>query len=458
MKEQQAEYAKKINGKKVAVIGIGVSNTPLIDFLLSCGANVMACDRKASGSLGAVEDALRKKGVELHLGDTYLDNLDADVIFKTPGMRPDVPQLVKARERGAQITSEMEVFFDLCPCKIIAVTGSDGKTTTTTLIERILTEAGYRCHLGGNIGTPLIGKLEEIQKEDIAVLELSSFQLFTISRSPEIAVITNLAPNHLDWHIDMDEYVSAKKHIFAYQGSDDTIVLNYDNEITRNMMKEKKGKGIYFSRQGACEEGVLLLGDEIVMKLGGETTKIMKAQDIRLPGVHNIENYMAAIGAVWDMVKPEHIRSVAREFSGVEHRIEFVRQLHGVRYYNDSIASSPTRTAAALNSFSQKVILIAGGYDKKIPFDDLGKLIAEKVKHLVLVGHTSDKIEAACKAAGAAMPIDRCQDFRRAVECAKNAAQPGDVVLLSPACASFDLFSNFMQRGNVFKEYVNELK
>ena len=450
------EYKQFVCGKRVCAIGIGVSNVPLIEFLISCGANVTACDKKAKSDLGEIATKLESLGVTLICGEDYLDNLDYEIIFKTPGMRPDVKALNDARERGSIVTSEMELFFELCPCKIIAVTGSDGKTTTTTLIYETLKKAGYTCHLGGNIGRPLIGDIEKITANDMAVLELSSFQLYTMRKSPDVAVITNLAPNHLDWHTDLNEYLEAKKNIFKFQSKENTLVINHDNDVTDPLDKESAAGVRKFSRVGTVENGVMLMGNDIVYVSGGKTEKIMEKTDIRLPGEHNVENYMAMAAAVKDFVKPETIKEVALNFGGVPHRIEFVREVGGVKFYNDSIASSPSRTTAALNSFDEKIILIAGGYDKKIPFDDLGKLICEKVKNLVLVGHTADKIKTAVDAAGG-VPTAVCTDFKEAVLTAYKTAKEDDIVVLSPACASFDLFKNFEERGNLFKQIVNEI-
>ncbi len=451
------EFKNRIKGKKIAVVGIGVSNLPLIDFLLCCGGIVTACDKKERKEIEETAALLESKGVSLKLGDSYLTELDVDVIFKSPGIRPDIPEFEAAREKGAVVTSEMELFFELCPCKKIAVTGSDGKTTTTTLICKILQQAGYKCHLGGNIGRPLIGDIDEIDEKDVAVIELSSFQLFTMTKSPQIAVITNVEPNHLDWHKGFEEYKIAKENIYKFQTENDLLILNFDNKNTCGMFENRKGKGRFFSRQSETVDGAFLLGDEIFMRTNGNTVKIMNRSDIKIPGNHNVENYLAATAAVFDMVSPEDIKQVATTFGGVEHRIEFVREVGGVSFYNDSIASSPTRTIAALNSFDEKLVLIAGGYDKKIPFDELGVRINEKVKELVLVGHTSDKIKTAVESAGNETNITVCEDFKQAVMTAYNKAQPGDKVILSPACASFDLFKNFMVRGETFKNIVNSI-
>ena len=452
-----SEYLTSLKNKRVAVIGIGVSNTPLIRMLLGAGIDVTACDKNNRDGLGNTAEELERLGARLQLGEDYMAGLDQDVIFRTPGLRPDVPALEAARERGAEITSEMEVFFRVCPCKIIAVTGSDGKTTTTTIISELLKAAGYNVHVGGNIGRPLLPDAASMDPSDVAVLELSSFQLMTMNQSPDIAVVTNVSPNHLDVHKSMDEYIAAKANVFAHQSSQCLAVFNYDNDITRAFAEEARGRCVCFSRQEKLPQGVYVKENAI---WSGER-EVLPLADILIPGVHNVENYMAAVAAVEGMVSDEVIRKVAQTFGGVEHRIELVRTLNGVRYYNDSIASSPTRTIAGLRSFSEKVILIAGGYDKKIPFDELGVEITKHVKLLVLTGTTAPKIRAAVEAVpgypGANPKILEFDDFRQAVLAAHAAAQPGDVVILSPACASFDRFKNFMLRGEAFKKIINEL-
>ncbi len=449
-------YFNTLRNKKVVVIGMGVSNMPLIEKMLDAGLNVVACDKRARDAFGGQIEQLEHRGLKVCLGADYLEQLDgADVIFRTPGMRPDLPQLVRAVESGAELTSEMEVFFRLCPCRIIAVTGSDGKTTTTTIIAGLLKAAGYRTFVGGNIGHPLLCEVDEIHPDDMVVLELSSFQLMTMKESASISVVTNLAPNHLDVHKDMDEYVDAKRNIFRHQESEDKLIINADNEITASFEAESRGEVVSFGR---CKPADVTLKDGAITYLG---RPILKTADILIPGVHNQENYMAAIAAVDGLVPEEVIVSFAKSFGGVAHRIELVRELDGVRYYNDSIASSPSRTIAGLKSFDQKVILIAGGYDKHIPYDVLGPYITKCVKCLVLTGDTAKKIrDAAVNAPDyqAGQPeIVMCDDLKEAVEKARAAALPGDVVILSPASASFDRFKNFEERGNAFKSFVKEL-
>ncbi len=448
------KYFSSLQGKRIAVLGLGVSNRPLVRLLLEFGCDVVGCDRTPREKLEQEVLELERMGCRLCVGDTYLDDLHADVVFRTPGMHPDHPALAALRKSGAYITSEMEVFFELCPCQLIGVTGSDGKTTTTSLIARMLQAAGKKVWLGGNIGMPLLPRCRQMQEADFAVVELSSFQLMDMRRSPQVAVVTNLAPNHLDVHKSMDEYVEAKKNIFRFQNTSDRLILNEDNAITNGFT----GNGITkrFSRQGKADGAWTQNG--IIYRNG---TAVLHTADIMIPGVHNIENYMAAILAVEGLVPDEAIVSVAKRFGGVEHRTELVRIKDGVRFYNDSIASSPSRTIAGLHSFSQKVILIAGGYDKQIPFDALGPEICAHVKKLFLGGATGDKIRKAVENCPQYRPgspeIVDCGSFDPAVYAAAAAARDGDVVLMSPACAAFDQFKNFAVRGEHFKKIIMEL-
>lgn len=446
-------YFNALRGKKIAVLGLGVSNRPLVRLLLEYGCDVTGCDKTPREKLDQEVLDLEALGCKLSLGESYLDGVEADVLFRTPGMHPMNPAICALRDRGAQVTSEMEVFFEVCPCHTIAVTGSDGKTTTTTLISEMLKAAGKTVWLGGNIGTPLLPLVRDMKEEDFAVVELSSFQLMDMERSPQRALITNLAPNHLDIHKDMEEYVQAKKNIFRFQDQNGLLILNADNDYTSQF--QGNGRTEFFSRQGkahVCIENGVICRD-------GE--QVLPVEDILIPGVHNVENYMGAIAMVEGLVPDEVIRKVAKTFGGVEHRIELVRVKDGVRFYNDSIASSPSRTIAGLRSFHEKVILIAGGYDKHIPYDVLGPEICAHVKKLYLGGATGPKIRAAVENCPAydpsALEIHDCGTFDPAVRAAAASAEPGDVVLMSPASAAFDQFKNFMVRGEHYKKLVKEL-
>ena len=452
-------YLASLQNKTVAVIGIGVSNQPLLRLLLSRGISVTACDKKSREALGVVAEQLEALGCRLRLGEDYLKDLTEDVIFRTPGMRPDLPELNEAVALGSVLTSEMEVFLEVCPCPIVAVTGSDGKTTTTTIISELLKRAGKTVHVGGNIGHPLLAETGSMQPDDIAVLELSSFQLMTMTRSPHVAVITNLAPNHLDVHKDFQEYIDAKENIFTHQTAEDIAVFNADNLYTAEEAGRAIGRARLFSRQIEPEDGVFLRGEAIMVRHDGRERQVMTTADIKLPGVHNVENYLAAIAAVDGMVSDETIRDFAREFGGVEHRIELIRTRKGVRWYNDSIASSPSRTIAGLNSFKEKVILIAGGKDKGISYDDLGPVVNDHVKLLLLCGATAEVIRKSVEQAAnySGLEIMDVADYHEAVAIADSRAVEGDVVILSPASTSFDRFANFMERGRVFKDIVNQL-
>jgi len=455
------QFFHKLNGKKIAMCGIGISNTPLILNFLSKGARVVACDRRSREQIGELADKLENAGAELKLGENYLDNLEVDIIFRTPGMSFNLPELERARKRGIAVTSEMEVFFDLCPATIFAITGSDGKTTTTTLISKMLEADGKKVFVGGNIGKPLLPEIENITADDYVVVELSSFQLISMRKSPDVAVVTNVAPNHLDIHKDMDEYVEAKKNVLLHQNAFSRTVLNRDNEITEGFRAFVRGQSLGFSMERKLHNGSWLDTKGFLhMAYRGIDVPVIDRKEIAIVGDHNVQNYLAAITAVWGYVSLDSIKKVAREFMGVEHRIEFVREVNGVKYYNDSIASSPTRTIAGLKAFEQKVILIAGGYDKHIPFEPMMPYIVDKVKTLYLCGATADKIENClrefCEYNGEP-EIIRVENIAEAVEKISKTAQKGDIVTLSPACASFDAYPNFVARGNHFKELVNNL-
>ena len=461
MRQSIKEFFGSIKGKRIALIGMGRSHM-LIPLFTKYGATVIACDKREREALGEAAAQAEADGAVLSLGEGYLDDIDVDIALRTPGMRYWCDELNSLRERGVDVTSEMEIFFEICPCRIFAVTGSDGKTTTTTVISEMLKAEGYTVHLGGNIGKPLLPEIETISPDDIAVVELSSFQLISMSQSPDVAVVTNTEPNHLDIHKDMEEYIEAKKNIILYQNKSNKAVLNYDNRITRFFAEDCQGEVVFFSRRETVRDGASLKGDTIVYHEAGKEFDVLDIRDIRIPGMHNVENYMTAICAVWGLVGFETIRKVAKEFSGVEHRAEFVRELDGVKYYNDSIASSPTRTASGtLSLYDFKIILIAGGYDKHLDYTGLGDVICKKVKTAVLMGATADKIEAAIRASSSfaegAPVIIRAADMQQAVLAARAAAAEGDIVSMSPASASFDLYNNFEERGQHFKRLVNEL-
>ena len=458
------EFFRWVKGKKIAFIGVGVTNTDCIRLFAKKGAEVSVLDRKSRDQLGALADEFEQSGIRLVLGDGYLDGLTGyDAVFRAPGMYFHHPALEKARQEGAVITSEMELFFRLCPCKTYAVTGSDGKTTTTTLIAEMLKASGKKVYKGGNIGRALLPVVEEVSSDDAAVVELSSFQLISMRQSPDVAVITNVAPNHLDVHRDMQEYIDSKKNLILHQDGFSRTVLNRDNAITRDMTGLVRGELLTFSRQEAPRFGAYLRQDGMLcMRCHGAETEILPMEQIRLPGLHNVENFLAAYSAVWGDVPVEIMARTAQEFGGVEHRMELVRELGGVKWYNDSIGTSPTRTIAGLKAFGQKIILIAGGYDKKIPYEPLAPYLCEKVSHLILMGATGPKIQQALEACpdydGQHPALHWAESMEQAVQTADGLAGSGDIVALSPASASFDLYPNFEKRGEHFKRLVAALK
>ena len=455
-----------IQGKKVAFIGAGVSHKRCIEQFVELGAQVTLCDQKKSlEDFGAYADTLRRLHVRLSLGEHYTDGFAGqDIIMRTPGYEYYKPELQAALQAGTKVTSEVELFFELCPCEIVAVTGSDGKTTTTTLISKMFEAAGRKVFLGGNIGAALLPQLADVTPEAVAVVELSSFQLISMRVSPKVAVVTNVTPNHLDHHKDMQEYIDAKRNILLWQVPPCRAVLGFENEISRGMQKDCKGEQVWFTRLHDTDKGAFLResDDTLCYAENGVVTPILPRAEVKLRGLHNVENLLAAIAAVWGRVPVEAMRQVGSTFTGVEHRIEPVRTLDGVTYYNDSIASSPTRTIAGLRSFNQKIILIAGGYDKKIPYEPLAPEILAHVKTLVLMGATGPRIEAAVRGCAgfdeSALTILHADSMQHAVELARGAARPGDVVSLSPASASFDLYPNFEVRGRDYKNIVNNLK
>lgn len=477
--ERLAEYKKFLRKKSASVIGVGISNVPLIAFLLDNEVSVTARDAKSFEQLCEINPEIRTfkdRGVRFVTGENYLDDMNEELIFKSPGIRFDNEKILAAKERGSIITGEMEAFLSLCPSKIIAVTGSDGKTTTTTLIAKILEASGKRVFLGGNIGKPLLSRIEEITPEDFTVLELSSFQLHTVNRFenaglpyakiefPDVAVVTNVSPNHLNWHTDMEEYTAAKKAIFSFMKKDGVLVANCGNDITAAFGAEARKNGIktrMFSAKTATGN-LHLTGNAIYCGIN----KILDAEDIILPGKHNIENYMAAIGATYDFVKSEDVKKVATSFGGVEHRLEFVRERHGVKYYNSSIDSSPARTTAALSAFGgeykRKIVIILGGKDKNLDFSELSDVICKKAKAVFVSHDTPDKkVERAVKENESynaeKLHFESCDGFDDAFAKASAYAESGDIVLLSPAMTSFDEFLNFEMRGKRFKELVNSL-
>ena len=461
--EKLEEFNEYIKFRKVAIIGLGVSNLPLLDDMYHKKARVTVFDERNIEKIPKhIMDKITSYGFGFSFGKNCLENLKGfDVIFRSPSCLPTKFELQQEENRGAIVTTEIEMLMKMCPCKIIGVTGSDGKTTTTSLIHAILQKAGYHAFLGGNIGTPLFTKLSEMMPEDIVVLELSSFQLMGMEISPDIAVMTNVTPNHLNIHKDYEEYIQAKKNIFKYQNENGILILNHDNEIIKNCEKEANGKVIFFSRQEKLDNGFMVDG-RVIKECEDKIRKhIFNGEDAILRGNHNLENIATAIAATKTLVPIETAVEAIQEFKPVEHRIELVREIDQVKWYNDSASSSPTRTLSGLHAFDEDIVLIAGGYDKNLDYEPLAKPIVEKVKALLLIGQTSGKIFDVVKeeleSQNKDLPIYMCENLAQTVTMAKKLAKPGNVVLFSPASASFDMFKDFADRGNQFKKLVNEL-
>lgn len=442
------KYIDNLKNKKIGFVGVGISNMPIIRIFAQANIKVCLRDIKDIRKSEFFEE-LSALGVSIVTGENYLDDINEDVLFLSPGIKQFLPQLQKAKENGVYITTEMQEFLSLCPCNTIGVTGSDGKTTTTTLIAKLLEAEGYTVHLGGNIGKNLFSDLDSIKPDDYAVVELSSFQLMKMSISPDIAVITNVSPNHLDWHRDMDEYIDAKCTIFKHQKMNGKCIFNISNNITKQLALTH-GNTVTFG----VGEGDFSVMPDGIYKNG---KLILADKDILLRGAHNRENYAAAIAATDGLVSVDTITKLAKSFGGVEHRIELVRIHNDISYYNSSIDSSPTRTKAALESFDKKVVVIAGGYDKNIPLEPLGDLFNKKAKAVVLMGNTGPKIKRVLTECEYTGKVLEASDMKNAVDLATMLSAKGDSIILSPAAASFDMFKNFIERGNVFKKIVNEL-
>lgn len=462
--EKLEEFNNYIKDKNVAIIGLGVSNIPLIDYLYNLGSNIMLFDNEQVDKIDStILDKIYEYKIEYSFGENYLSKLNGfDVIFRSPSCRPDLPEIAKEVERGAVLTSEIELVLELCPGTTIGVTGSDGKTTTTSLIYEILKEENLNCYLGGNIGTPLFTKIADMKPEDYIVLELSSFQLMTASSSPNIAVITNITPNHLDIHKSYEEYIASKANIFRYQNENDLLVLNYDNDKTREFGKFANAKVTYFSSKTKLEDGMIVDSNIIKKCEEGLRRHIVNTKNIKLRGMHNYENICAAIAATEGIARVESQITAITRFAGVKHRLEFVREKNGVKWYNDSIASSPTRTIAGLNSFDENIVLIAGGYDKHLDYTPLANPIINKVSKLILLGQTASKISGAVNytlshTEDKEISIYKVETLEEAVAKADEIAEKGEIILLSPASASFDMFKNFEERGEKFKQIVNKL-
>ena len=459
--EKLEEFNNFLDGKQVAIIGMGVSNIPLLDYFYDKNAKVTVFSTNALSD--EIMAKINKYRYEVELGEDNLSRLKGfDIIFRSPSALPTKHEFQSAVKKGAILTSEIEMVLKLAPCKIIGVTGTEGKTTTTSLIYEICKKVGYNCFLGGNIGKPIFTKINQMKPEDIVILELSSFQLMGMTVSPNIAVVTNIFPDHLNVHKSYEEYQDAKKSIFRNQTEEGIVILNKDNEITEKFADEVKGKTIFFSSTKKLKNGYVYDREDGFIKkcTDGKCEKILNKNDIKLRGIHNYENICAALAATETVASKEAQIEAVKNFKGVEHRLEFVREIDGVKYYNDSIGTSPASTIAGLNAFDENIILLAGGSDKGLDYKEIGEVIAKKVGTLILTGPTAQKIEEATKQALSeekSIKIIHTNNLEESVKVAKEKARSGDIVLLSPASASFDAFKNFEERGNYFKTLVNNL-
>lgn len=459
--EKLEDFEKKLKNQKVAIIGLGVSNIPLIDYFNEKKIEIVVFDDREEKNINPdILTKIKQYKIKYFFGKECLKNLKGfDLIFRSPSCLPTKAELIAERERGAIVTTEIEQLMKMAPCKIIGITGSDGKTTTTTLTYEVLKNAGYKVYLGGNIGIPLFTKLSEIKPNDFIVLELSSFQLMGMEISPEIAAITNITPNHLNIHKNYQEYIDSKKNIFKYQNENGILVINADNELTSNCKNEANGKVIMFSSEKKLENGYIVENGIIKKCEDGIRRHIIDTSDLKLKGIHNFQNICTVLALTENIVDIDDAVKTIKNFGGVQHRLELVREINGVEWYNDSASTSPTRGISALNSFNDKeIVLIAGGADKNLDYTPIGKPIVDKVKSLILIGETANKIYDAVKneleKENKKLDIHMCETFKESIELAKRIAKPGQIVLFSPASTSFDMFKDMYDRGNKFKEEV----
>ena len=463
--EKLEEFNRFVNGKKVAIIGMGVSNVPLLDYFYEKHANVTVFDNRNIEQIdSSIIGKIEQYHFEYFFGENNLEYLKGfDIIFRSPSCMPFVKEIAEEEKRGAIVTTEIEMVLKLTSARTIGITGTEGKTTTTTLIYEILKNAGYNCFLGGNIGKPIFTQIKNMKPDDFVILEMSSFQLMDMDISPEVSLVTNIYPDHLNIHRSYEEYQEAKKNIFKHQNENGIVVLNHDNDITRSFAKEANGKVIFFSSKEKLQDGYIYDNSDGMIKYceDGIRRHLVHKSEIKLRGIHNYENICASFAVTSKFVDIETAVNTIKEFNGVEHRLEFVKEIDGVKYYNDSIGTSPASTIAGLNAFDENIILLAGGSDKGLDYKEVGEAIAEKVGTLILCGPTSLKIEEATKNAlintGKTIQIYYTNNLEDSVKLAKEKAQSGDIVLLSPASASFDAFKNFAERGEKFKEFVENL-
>ena len=459
--------ATEWSGKRVVILGVARQGLALARWLVGHQAQVTLSDKAPAVQLGASINSLKDLPIQWALGGHPLELLDqADVLCLSGGVPTTLPIVQEAVKRGIELSNDTQIFMEAVPCKTVGITGSAGKTTTTTLIGKMATlamqDSGRRAYVGGNIGDPLISYVDQMKPEDLAILEISSFQLEQMTISPNVAAILNITPNHLDRHGTMEAYTAAKRRLIEFQSKDDVAVLGRDDPGAWALRTDVRGKlhSFGFSKMDDEAEGTYYQDGLLVLYERHVDIPLLRREQIRLRGEHNVMNVLAAFAIGHAAGLPlDAMLTAAEQFGGVPHRLEFVRDLGGACWYNDSIATAPERTMAAIRSFDEPIVLLLGGRDKNLPWDELAKLVHERVDHVVIFGEAGDKIEKALAAERAERPTSqvRVPTLRRAIEEAKRAAEPGDVVLLSPGGTSFDEFKDFEERGEKFRLWVQEL-
>ena len=452
------------NGKRVLILGIARQGQAAARWLTRHGAIVTVNDRRPAEQLGAARAALADTSVEWVLGSHPVEMLDrTDILCISGGVPLDNPLVTAAMQRGIPLTNDTQIFMEVNPGRSIGITGSAGKTTTTTLVGEMANKAdGIKSLVGGNIGDPLLNYVDEITAETLSILEISSFQLEQMTVSPDVAAILNITPNHLDRHGSMEAYTTAKRRILEFQQADSTAILNRDDHGSWNLRGDVHGRLVSFGAEAFAGklDGTFLADGILHLRRRGEEIPLLRANQIPLRGAHNVMNVLAAFAIGYAAgLAVEGMVSAAKEFRGVAHRLEFVREWNGAQWYNDSIATAPERTMAAIHSFSEPIVLLLGGRDKNLPWEDLAALVHQRVQHVVLFGEAAEKIGAALEQTTGPLPLTvrRCKELQEAVQAAAEVASPGSIVLLSPGGTSFDQFYDFEERGKAFRKWVSEL-
>ena len=451
-----------LKNKNTAVIGAGIEGISAVKYLAKKGAQIHLLDKKNKDDIDPrILEEIRRLKVNFKFGPNYLDSLqDFEIIFRSPGIRPDLVELINAKEKGIQISSQIKYFFDHCPATIVGITGTKGKGTTSVLAHEILKEANKKVFLGGNIGNPPLDFLDKVTEDCVVVLELSSFQLMDLEKSPHIAVVLSTTSEHMDWHSNTNEYISAKKNMLKYQTEDDFAIISKDSPLAKEIGDSSAAKKYYASINGAVNRGAYLENDEIIL-ITGSKVPIANVNDVQLLGAHNLQNILAAVVVAKLLeIQPDSISKTITTFKGLPHRLEFVKEVGGVKYFDDSASTNVETAIAAINSFENPEILILGGASKNSDFTSLGQEVAKKnIKSVILIGEEANKIQKSIERSGkfSGEIVTGLKKMEEVVKETQQLASSGDIVLLSPACASFDMFKNYQDRGDKFKQAVNFL-